>query len=170
MEALLKFLLGTSMASVLFFSQPAIYRDANHLFITGELNGAVTEKVERIINTGAQINIIYYVSIYSISNNGTKILRKKLVNSIKYNHLQGIYTLNLNGTVSRTDDRKTAYSKLRILNAEFGVENIDSMRFRDCYIDASIEYDSSLKLDIPSTVLWEYYMPYIKVEGDIKFK
>ena len=169
------FLFHTSMASMLFFSQPVIERDANRLIITGKFHGAITEKVERIINTDTKVSVSYLVSIYSVTNNKETIHRKTIINSIKYNYLQEKYTLNLNGTIFETDDKKSAYNMIGIIKAEFEIKDSANTQFRDFYMDASIEYESSLKqsapeLNIPAKLLWKSYDPYIKVKGEIKPK
>lgn len=157
------------MASVLFFTSPDFKQNGSRIVISGELHGAVTEKVERIINAGSEVRIIYFIAIYRMENNGSILLKKRIVNSIRFDSLEGIYILNLDGIFYRTGTRRDAYKRIGLYRAVFQYQTTSNVSFKDCYIDASIEYVSALKPDIPATALWEYYMPYIKVGGEISF-
>lgn len=167
MNTILKLIFGSSMASVLFFTPPTFKENNSDIIISGQLRGIVTEKVEKIINAGSEVRIIYYISIYAFENNKTILLKKKIFNSIKFDNLEDLYLLNLNGKMYYTGKKEDAYSKIGFYRAEFEKK---SFGFSDFYVDASIEYKSSLKSDISTAALWEYYMPYQKIEGIIKFE
>ena len=169
MNTIIKLIFGTSMASVLFFTAPSFQQNDSHIIISGELHGIVTEKVERIINTGAEVRIIYYVSIYAVENKRTVLLNKILITSIRHDSLEDLYILNLNGKKYYTASREDAFWRAGFYRADFEKPLKNNYGFGDFYIDASIEYNSSLKSGIPGTTLWEYYMPNLKVPGIINF-
>ncbi len=169
MNLIIKFIFGSSIASVLFFTPPAFHQTESRIIISGNLQGVITEKAERIINTGSEVRIVYYISIYSLENKKTSLLKKKIINSIRRDNLKDIYTLNLNGWLYYTSSREEAFQRAGFYRAEFEKPANNNFGFGDYYIDASIEYNSSLKNNIPATALWEYYIPFMKVKGIINF-
>ncbi len=170
MNLIMKFIFGSSIASTLFFTAPLFQQNDSRIFISGELRGVVTEKVERIINTGSEVRIVYYVAIYAVENKRTVLFSKKIVNSIRYDNLDDLFILNLNGKSYFTASREDAFRRAGFYRAEFEKPVKNNYGFGDLYIDASIEYNSSLKSGIPGTTLWEYYVPNLKVPGIIRFE
>lgn len=116
-------------------------QDDTRIIISGELRGVVTEKVERIISTGSEVRIIYHVSIYYVENKNTTLFNKKIINSIRYDNLEDLYILNLNGWVYYTPNREDAYWRMGFYHAEFKKPIKNNFGFGDFYIDASIEYN-----------------------------
>lgn len=169
MNLIMKFIFGSSIASTLFFTAPSFQQNDSRIFISGDLRGVVTEKAERIINSGSEVRIIYYVAIYAVENKRTVLYSKKIVNSIRHDSLDDLYILNLNGKSYFTAGRDDAFRRAGFYRVEFEKPARNNYGFGDFYIDASIEYNSSLKTGIPGMTLWEYYVPQLKVPGLIKF-
>jgi len=151
------------IAAILFFSAPSLVVDNNTLNLVGTLNGIVMPKVERILKTGTEVKIKYDSSLIAHEKNGDQLVSGHIIHTVKYDPLAAIYHLDINGKKVNVGDIKEAEKKL----GEFRIVipyKTGASRF-DVYIEATIDYESSLNIDLAGNVLWDYYIPNKKIRG-----
>ena len=152
-----------AVAAVLFFSTPTLTMDSNNLIVKGKLNGIITEKMERILKTGTEIKIKYYVSLVAHENGEERLLSKHFIHTIKYDPLQSIYLINSAGKTATAGTLKEAERLLGDYRVMF--PHGRGSRPFDFYAEATIDYLSSLDIDLAGGALWDYYIPNKKIQG-----
>lgn len=169
MQFLFKLLFGkgtaTSIASFLFFANPNITYNNGAIVIEGSLNGVFTSQVERIINTGTEVTITYDISLI-IDDSQNKILKnKKIEHIIKYDNLENMYRCTIDNKKYSIVHKEDAYKHIQDYHISIDYAPAISGKKIIFYIEAAINYSSSLQMEIPDNALWDYYIPHKKIRN-----
>jgi hypothetical protein len=169
MEYLFRILFGkgvvTPIAAVLLFTTPKITTDGTSVLISGTLKGIFTSRVERIIHTGTELSITYDLSLVFADGNSRVLENRKVKHSIRYNDLEKEYLCVVDGESMKVKDENSAYRLMENYRIRIPRRKAGAAKRMDLYIEASIDYSSSLQVDVPDNMLWEYYIPNKKIRN-----
>ena len=169
MEIFFRTILGKTtaygIAGLLFFTTPTFLKKNDTIVINGNLNGIITKKVKRILNTGTLITIIFHFSIFVKDNDKEELLQKKVKHKMKYYPLEGKYVGQKNNQKIFTKSIKKLEKYMGIYQVQFHYNKSIKNKIFDFYVEAEIKYTSSLKIKIPSEAIWEYHIPNKKIKN-----
>ncbi len=159
MDYLFRLLLGSgaakSLASTLLFLTPLIVNTPEGVFIQGEIKGAITPKVQRVVATGTPIELVVTASITYQKEQSEKIVFIRHSRILKSDPLTHTVTVDDSLSFSSLAEAIAVYQAYAILIPE----SIKQEDIREVYFESKIQYPSSLSINIPSKSLWDYYTP-----------
>jgi len=167
MDQFFKALFGGGVAALVLFSAPKITLHNDQITVAGKLNNSTPEKVERIINTGTEVEITFYISLTIYKKSQTLLFKKRVKNSIRFDPLKKVYHVNSDGKKAVLTSKERAVDQFESYKAVFNQsekKSIDNGKV-DFYVEASIDYKSSINMNLPAAALWNYHTPNRKIEN-----
>jgi hypothetical protein len=149
---------------VLAFSSPVLMINKSGIEARGRLNGIVNSDVAKILMTGARITVYYDASLTAYEKSGKRMIFKRVERSIQFNPMNGKYTIETNSKKSVFKNLDEAEAVLGEYNLVFPYTPETAVLF-DYYIEADIDYDSRLHIDLIGYSLWGFHIPKKKVRG-----
>ena len=169
MEYLFKILFSkgaaTALSTLLFFSTPEFTATGTVFTVSGRLSGIFTNRVERIIRTGAEVCVTYDLTLIYSSRKGKTMVNRKLSHLISYDNLENRYHCSINGKRTVLSGKDAAFRLVEAYSTVFDLPDLLPEHSVNFYIEASINYASALEIDIPDNALWDYYIPNKKIRN-----
>ncbi len=156
--------LKLGMAIYLTFSDPVIIIYDNSIVIDNiYLSNLTTAEMDELIKNGVRIGFAFSCSLIINENNGQRrILRFNEIRSIYYNHLSGLYCLEINGAnVFYSSTLREVINKAKIFeDINFDVEEYDPA---NCILNFELKLvrDSVFERSTGMVTgqLWDNYIP-----------
>ena len=144
------------------FTTPTIGRVAETIVVQGRLDGARTPALDRILQTGAAaITVTFDGRITTDAIVAQSVsYRTESKHVLRYDLLTRNYTVVVDGSARTFQDEREATSAFESYTLAFDTTPIAGATLR---IDAHVEYDSALAIDVPADALWGYRAPWVVV-------
>jgi hypothetical protein len=151
---------GSAAVASLQFTVPTVSRHDDSVVVSGVLRGAASEKVTRVVATGAPVTIRYDGRIVGRAA-GDPSWKASSARVLRYDSLKNVYLVDRDGAqvqFRNAEDAVLTFSSYAVV-----FHGVDSSRAFDCQLEAFISYPSDH--GDTSQALWGYVTPYLRV-GD----
>jgi hypothetical protein len=139
------------------FATPTIARVGEAIVVQGRLDGARTPALDRIVHTGAaEITVTFDGKI----TKDAVVVQSVSVHVLRYDLLTRTYTVLVDGAARSFDDEREATSAFESYTLAFQAPGVAGVTLR---IDAHVEYESAMAIDVPDDALWGYRAPWVIV-------
>lgn len=139
------------------FATPTIARVAETIVVQGRLDGARTPALDRILHTGAAaITVTFEGGI----TKDALVARSVSEHVLRYDLLTRTYTVVVDGAAQTFHDEREATTAFESYTLAFDAAPAAGATLR---IDAHVEYESALAIDVPADALWGYRAPWVIV-------
>jgi hypothetical protein len=139
------------------FAAPTIAHVEERIVVQGRLDGARTPALDRILHTGAAAITVTFEG--RITNDAI-VERAVSEHVLRYDLLTRTYTVVVDGTTRTFDDEREATTAFESYALAFDAAPAAGAMLR---IDAHVEYESALEIDVPADALWGYRAPWVVV-------
>ncbi len=144
------------------FAAPAIARVAETIVVKGRLDGARTPALNRILQTGAAAITVTFegkMTPDAIVERSVSY-RTESEHVLRYDLLTRTYTVLVDGVAHTFHDEREATTAFESYTLAFDAPPVAGATLR---IDAHVEYESALQIDVPADALWGYRAPWLIV-------
>ena len=139
------------------FATPTIARVAEAIVVQGRLDGARTPALDRILHTGAAAITVRFEARMT---KDAVVERSVSEHVLRYDLLTRTYAVVVDGAAHTFGDEHEATTAFESYRLAFDKAPVAGATLR---IDAHVEYESALQIDVPADALWGYRAPWVVV-------
>lgn len=139
------------------FATPTITRVAETIVVQGRLDGTRTPALDRILHTGAAAITVTFEGVITKDEIAEQSVSEHV---LRYDLLARTYTVLVDGTTHTFHDERDATTAFESYTLAFDKAGVAGATLR---IDAHVEYESAMAIDVPADALWGYRAPWVVV-------
>lgn len=152
-------LAGKSITSLIYFTILQFSYTSDNLIISTELHTPATKEILCVVKSGYAFKIKFYASIIV---NDQRVYRFETVKSLQYR--DSVWFIN--DTTVSMDSLQKHLGQCDGIFPKIPLKDNDQLLF---YLSATIlpDRDFEQSTDLTTAILWNYYVPHIKLHGII---
>lgn len=152
-------LAGKNIISLIYFTIMQFSLTGDNLTISTELHTPATKEILSVVRSGYTFKIKFYSSVIV---NEQRVYRFETVKSLQYRDSLWF----INDTIVSMDSLQKHLGHCEVFFNNIPLKENDQLLF---YLSATIHPDRDFEIstDLTTAILWNYYVPHIKLHGII---
>jgi hypothetical protein len=152
-------LAGKHIVSLIYFTILQFSHTGDKLVVSTELHTPATKEIMSVVRSGYTLKIKLYGSVIV---NDQHVYRFETVKSLQYRDSLWF----INDTTVSLDSLQQRLGYCDVIFNKLLLKENDRFLF---YLSATIlpDRDFEISTDLPTAILWNYYVPHIKLQGQI---
>ncbi|MGA9523198.1 MAG: hypothetical protein WBV82_17150 [Myxococcaceae bacterium] len=150
----------TTTPATLHFTPPDISIADEQLSICGRLEGAVNGRVARVVQTGTLVRLVIGAEL---AGEGSVLGEQSAVKSIRFDSLEGHYTVSAGDRTQRFESLEAAAMELSSWCVRFAVPREKAQQALEVEAEARLDYKSSAGIEGAAQGLWDHNTPYLRI-------
>lgn len=146
------------VALALAFTTPAVHRENGNLVVEGVLEGAITESVHSVLDTGTPVEIRYQGRLQAAD----RVLNSVDSATLRHDSLTGAFLVERGAThlsFPTLEEAAREATRYRLAFADPGKGPLD------LEVEASLHHPRGLDLPGAAAALWDHRTPYLRIRN-----
>ncbi len=144
----------------LHFTRPEISVVGEQLSFCGRLEGAVNVRVARVVQTGTLVRLVIGAELAA---EGKRLGEQSAVKSIRFDSLEGHYTVSAGDRAQRFTSLEAAANELSSYCVHFAVPSGSPKQVLLLEAEARLDYTSAAGIEGAAQGLWDHKTPYLRI-------
>jgi hypothetical protein len=152
-------LAGKNIISLIYFTILQVSHTGDKLVVSTELHTPATKEIMSVVRSGYTFKIQFYGSVIV---NDQRVYRFEKIKSLQYRDSLWF----INDTTVSLDSLQQHLGYCEVIFNKIPLKDNDQLLF---YCSATIlpDHDFEISTDLTTAILWNYYVPHIKLHGII---